>query len=107
FSSKRDLADPTKKSDMVASHQGGLLRQTSPYFPDQVSPVPMLNRAPDIYTHSYAEDKYPMTRPEAPFTASVSGHMYFVMGRLEQYMSANRKDPNLQKNVSEFLKAVI
>ena len=48
-----------------------------------------------------------MQRPEAPFTASISGHMYFVMGRLEQYMSANRKDPNLQKNVSEFLKAVI
>jgi hypothetical protein len=48
-----------------------------------------------------------MQRPEAPFTASISGLMYFVMGRLEQYMSANAKDPNLQKNVSEFVKAVI
>jgi hypothetical protein len=48
-----------------------------------------------------------MQRPEAPFTASIFGHMYFVMGRLDQYMSANAKDPNLQKNVSEFVKAVI
>jgi DNA-directed RNA polymerase subunit L len=29
------------------------------------------------------------------------------MGRLNQYMSDNAKDPNLQKNVSEFVKAVI
>ena len=48
-----------------------------------------------------------MLRPEVPFTASVSGDMYFVMGRLSQYMSDNAKDPNLQKNVSEFLRAVI
>jgi uncharacterized membrane protein len=107
FSSKRDLADSSKKTQVVASHQGGLLRQTSPFFPDQITTRPSLNRAPDIYTHSYDEKLYPMKRPEAPFTASISGHMYFVMGRLEQYMSANAKDPNLQKNVSEFLKAVI
>jgi uncharacterized membrane protein len=107
FSSKRDLADSSKKTDMVASHQGGLLRQTSPFFPDQISTRASLNRAPDIYTHSHQEGLYPMLRPEAPFTASVSGHMYFVMGRLSQYMSDNAKDPNLQKNVSEFLKAVI
>jgi uncharacterized membrane protein len=107
FSSKRDLADSSKKTHVVASHQGGLLRQTSPFFPDEISTGPSLNRAPDIYTHSHQEGLYPMQRPEAPFTASISGHMYFVMGRLEQYMSANAKDPNLQKNVSEFLKAVI
>ena len=107
FSSKRDLADSSKKTDVVASHQGGLLRQTSPFFPDQISTSPSFNRAPDIYTHSYQGGLYPMQRPEAPFTASISGHMYFVMGRLDQYMSANAKDPNLQKNVSEFAKAVI
>ena len=107
FSSKRDLADSSKKTDVVASHQGGLLRQTSPFFPDQISTSPSFNRAPDIYTHSYQGGLYPMQRPEAPFTASISGHMYFVMGRLDQDMSANAKDPNLQKNVSEFAKAVI
>ena len=85
FSSKRDLADSSKKTDVVASHQGGLLRQTSPFFPDQISTSPSFNRAPDIYTHSYQGGLYPMQRPEAPFTASISGHMYFVMGRLDQY----------------------
>jgi uncharacterized membrane protein len=107
FSSKRDLADSSKKTEVVASHQGGLLRQTSPFLPDQITTRPSLNRASDIYTHGYDEKLYPMKRPEAPFTASISGHMYFVMGRLHEYMDANRKDPNLQKNVSEFVKAVI
>ncbi len=101
FSSKRDLADSSKKTDVVASHQGGVLRQTSPFFPDEINYQTLVEPSSGYLYSQLPGRLVSDSRPVRHLHTDSFPAMYNVMGRLEQYVSANAKDPNLQKNVSK------
>ncbi|QSH41927.1 hypothetical protein P0136_05505 [Lentisphaerota bacterium ZTH] len=105
FLTKRDLSRRGQASQAVMSHQRGLMTTKDPYFRDEITSRAQVNRIPDIYTHSFQEGMYPMQRSNAVYSASLSGHMYFVVGLLEKFMSKYTSFG--QDAVNEFLLATI
>ncbi|MCP4181152.1 MAG: hypothetical protein GY756_25585 [bacterium] len=105
FLTKRDLSRHKTSSQTVMSHQYGLMSTKDPYFADEITSCPQINRIPDIYTHSFKRGTYPMKRTNAIYNASLSGHMYFVVGLLEKFMS--KYGSYGQEAVNEFLLALI
>jgi|GEM_PF-4726204 hypothetical protein len=112
--SRRDLSrhpdvDPSTygESKKVLSQQVGLMKSSDVGYRDELSQHSTLNRSTDIHKYSKNEKSWPLQNPEVPYTASLSGHAYFIIGLLKQYMEDNKSDPDLEQDVNLFLMTVM
>lgn len=95
------------KVDVYSKNQG-MLTSNAPNFYDELSKIPLRNRLVDIAA-TYGEDVggYSYSHPRSAFAASISGHCFKIVATLEQYMKKYKKDPNLEQDITQFLKQTI
>jgi hypothetical protein len=105
---RKDLRKKTPNVNATLfSRQLGLMKERSPFYLDELSPFDQINRSPDIHNYSKNPSDWPLQNPNIPFVASLSGHAYFIVTILEDYMKTYQSDKTLSYDINHFLSCVI
>ncbi len=101
-----DGADALVKLPSVAP---GVLRRGQMVYVDERTDI-AVNRSPDVHRiDTRKAHAFPLENPEIPFTASLSGHVYFVVAILEEYLknTTTRDVGLLNRQINAFLLATL
>ncbi len=92
--------------DTVFSQNPGVMASNQPNFFDATTPESIRNKTVDQYTD--AGETNPLDPKKfSAYAASISGHAFYLIALLEEYMEVNKFDPCLEDDINEYVKAVI
>lgn len=109
FLSKEAESD-SKSVNSVLSRNPGIMKSSQPNYYHELTDYTLQNRNADINAYSDKDTDYPLSNKESAYVSSLSGHAFWFVAILEQYIIDNLTESNVKKierQVNDFIKAVI
>ena len=97
----------SKQDPPIYSVNPGIVRASSPMPFDERADKPAINRIPDLYNMDAMKPGYSAASRAVPYVNSVSGTTYTLAAVLIYYIKKYKKDPDLQKDIDNIIKAFV
>ena len=95
--------------EIYSCNKGGLT-SNAPNFLDEITTMPIRNKVVDI-TSTFDDDDemYSYSRPRSAFIASMSGHTFLIIVKLEKYLKehASKNKKINEQDLNHFMRAVV
>lgn len=92
--------------ESVHSRNPGVMVSNQPNFYDEVTKNNLRNKTADISIPE-KNTEYQILRANSPYVGTLSGHVFHYLVFLEEYINHNKSSPTLEKDINNFVLALV